>query len=295
MFKFHRSTYYCWKRRSTGTGWRCCARASGDAEVAEPAARRLSRSGCSPSRSAIPAWAAADRQRPCSGAAGEGSSSAERCLALPAPARPEYPRQTALARRWLRAPYEPPRQPEPEPHVEVERPGELVGMDCFYVGRLSGTKGSVWQLTAIDVPSSFAWTELVGCPGQPERGADLEARGRVAPTSRPAGGSSASSATTGRVPRPLFRATRAPRRPPHPDPRRPPPDQRPVEALHQTILEECWRPAFARYLHPRFTGLRRDLERYLAFYNHDRAHHGRLTSGRIPADIVYGARKMESR
>ncbi len=24
-----------------------------------------------------------------------------------------------------------------------------------------------------------------------------------------------------------------------------------VEALHRTILEECWRPAFARYLHVR--------------------------------------------
>jgi hypothetical protein len=23
-----------------------------------------------------------------------------------------------------------------------------------------------------------------------------------------------------------------------------------VEALHRTILEECWRPSFARYLHP---------------------------------------------
>src|SRR6266702_5158053 len=37
-----------------------------------------------------------------------------------------------------RAPYEPPRQPAPEPHIEVERPGELVGFDCFYVGRLKG-------------------------------------------------------------------------------------------------------------------------------------------------------------
>lgn len=41
------------------------------------------------------------------------------------------------------------------------------------------------------------------------------------------------------------------------------------EALHKTILEECWRPAFARYLDPRFTGLRRELERYLTFYDHD--------------------------
>jgi transposase InsO family protein len=68
-----------------------------------------------------------------------------------------------------------------------------------------------------------------------------------------------------------------------------------VEALHKTILDECWRPAFARYIFPRYTGLRRELETYLRFYNTDRAHHGRLTRGRIPADIVYGARKMEAR
>jgi hypothetical protein len=34
---------------------------------------------------------------------------------------------------------------------------------------------------------------------------------------------------------------------------------------------------------------------YLAYYNTDRVHHGRLTQGRIAADIVYGARKMEAR
>ena len=68
-----------------------------------------------------------------------------------------------------------------------------------------------------------------------------------------------------------------------------------VEALHKTILEECWRPAFARYLYLRFHGLRRELDRYLAYYNFDRVHTGRLTRGRIPADIVYGARKMEAR
>ena len=68
-----------------------------------------------------------------------------------------------------------------------------------------------------------------------------------------------------------------------------------VEALHKTILDECWRPAFARYLYPRLSGLRRELDTYLEFYNHDRVHHGRLTRGQIPADIVYRARKMEAR
>ena len=67
-----------------------------------------------------------------------------------------------------------------------------------------------------------------------------------------------------------------------------------VEALHRLILEECWRPAFARYLYPRYTGLRRELDHYLREYNTDRVHHGRLTNGRILADIVYGARKMKA-
>jgi transposase InsO family protein len=64
-----------------------------------------------------------------------------------------------------------------------------------------------------------------------------------------------------------------------------------VEALHKTILDECWRPAFARYLYPRYTGLRRELDTYLHYDNHDRIHHGRLTRGRIPADIVHGAQR----
>ena len=68
-----------------------------------------------------------------------------------------------------------------------------------------------------------------------------------------------------------------------------------VERLHRTILEECWRPSFARYLQVRYRGLQRDLEAYLDYYNHDRAHTGRTTRGRPPADLVYGARKMESR
>jgi transposase InsO family protein len=198
-----------------------------------------------------------------------------------------------------RAPYEPPREPAPEPHIDVERPGELVGMDCFYVGRLRGTEGAVWQLTAIDVCSSFAWAELVVCrEGNPTAKQTSKLARRVARELKAAGWRlERVLCDNGNEFRgPLFHA---------------PPEQlgarvthihagRPqtnghVEALHKTILDECWRPAFARYLYPRLTGLRRELERYLAFYNLDRIHHGRLTRGRIPAEIVYGARKMESR
>ena len=198
------------------------------------------------------------------------------------------------------APYEPPREPAPERHIDVERPGELVGIDCFYVGRLSGTNGAIWQLTAIDVYSSFAWAELVICPQrQPDREADHQARPPRRP--RPQGRRLAARARAlrqrQRVPRPRRSAQTLERlgaRHTRIHAGRPQTNGH-VEALHKTILDECWRPAFARYLYPRYTGLRRELDTYLHFYNHDRVHHGRLTRGQIPADIVYGAHKMEPR
>src|SRR5215217_2751705 len=68
-----------------------------------------------------------------------------------------------------------------------------------------------------------------------------------------------------------------------------------VERLHRTILEECWRPAFARFLYLRYRGLQRELDAYLTLYNHHRAHTGRITNGRYPSQLVYGAHKMEPR
>ena len=64
--------------------------------------------------------------------------------------------------------------------------------------------------------------------------------------------------------------------------------------MQLTILEECWRASFARSLVPKLTALRRDLDEYLTYYNTDRAHTGRNTNGRVPAEIVYGARKMRA-
>ena len=65
--------------------------------------------------------------------------------------------------------------------------------------------------------------------------------------------------------------------------------------VQRTILEECWRPSFARALVPRYTALKRDLEAYLNYYNYERAHTGRRNLGRTPAELVYGARKMRPR
>ena len=191
------------------------------------------------------------------------------------------------------------REPEPEPRVESSRPGELVGIDCFFVGRLHGTRGPVWQITACDTYSSPAWADLVVCKGGAptveqtsalakrvarelgEAGWRLE---RVLTDNgnefgrRSFGGQMAGAG----IAHTQIRAGR-------------PQTNGHVERLHRTILEECWRPSFARYLQVRFSGLRRDLAAYLDYYNHERAHTGKNTRGRPPADLVYGARKMEPR
>jgi transposase InsO family protein len=197
------------------------------------------------------------------------------------------------------APYQPPREVEPERHVEADRPGELVCIDCFFVGRLSGTKGSVWQLTAIDVASAYAWAELVSCPHGNPTGAQTSKLARQVAAELAAAGwrlERVLSDNGGEFRSTDFRSTldqlgvrhtliRAGR----------PQTNGHVEALHRLILEECWRPAFARYLHVRFTGLKRDLAAYIHDYNSERVHHGRLTRGRIPADIVYAANKVKTR
>jgi hypothetical protein len=198
------------------------------------------------------------------------------------------------------APSQPPREPEPERRVEAERPGELVGVDCFFVGRLSGTKGTVWQLTAIDVASSFAWTELVSCPrGNPTGLQTSRLARRVCAELQVAGWRLERVLTDNRRRvslTPLRRNTRRARRPAHADPRRPATDQRTrrsaASANPRRVLATCLR---SLPIHVRFTGLKRDLAHYVDDYNFHRVHNGRLTQGRIPADIVYGARKVRTR
>jgi transposase InsO family protein len=198
-----------------------------------------------------------------------------------------------------RAPYEPPRDPGPEPHITTTRPGELVGIDCFFVGRLSDTKGAVWQITAIDTYSSYAWTDLVRCKtAGPTTQHTIPLANRVAAELAAAGwqlervltdnGNEFRGLPFGQAITALgarhsrIRAGR-------------PQTNGHVERLHRTILEECWRPAFARFHFPGYTGLKRHLDAYLTYYNHHRAHTGKTTAGQCPADLVYGARKMQPR
>ena len=187
---------------------------------------------------------------------------------------------------------------EPERHLEAETPGELVQFDCFTVGRLSGTKGRVWQYTAIDVASGYTWADLHATPHNPDARftstllrrvhRELVAAGWQLERITTDNGSEFRSRT--------FRETAAElgirHRFIHAGRLQ---SNGCVERVQRTVLEECWRRSFARSLVPKLTALARDLEAYLHYYNEDRVHLGRLTKGRIPADIVFAANKISAK
>ena len=205
-------------------------------------------------------------------------------------------KRLSLIAGYAAAPEPSPRQRPIERHLEVERPGQLVQVDCFRIGRLSDTRGVVWQYTAIDVGSAYGWAELHVTPHNPSAGRVSRLVTRVAQDLKRFGwkleavlsdnGSEFRASTVNETIAALgaqHRFIRSGR----------PQTNGCVERFQGTILEECWKPAFARALIPAFTGLRADLRQYLAYYNHDRAHTGRWTKGRTPAQVI-GANKIWS-
>ena len=214
VFGIHRSTYYVWKRRVERHGL----------EILRPRERRRPRmpqpavAVCRAADRRVRARpsrlrAEADRERASRRSAGAGSSSSHngvwRCLR-------RHGLNTRAKRLSLVAGYAAPYQPPREPAAGAARRGGAAGRagrDRLLLRRPARRdERSVWQLTAIDVASSFAWAELVSCPQrQPDRRADLEARPpRLRrPRTRPAGSSSACSPTTAASSAPTTSARRS--------------------------------------------------------------------------------------
>jgi len=173
-------------------------------------------------------------------------------------------------------------------HIEAEEPGELVGVDCFFIGHLKGV-GRVWQVTACDTASSFTWARIF--LGEPRAAVtaeflrfvadDLDRAGWALQRVLTDGGSEFKGAFT-RTCRALpVRITRT--KPRHPF------TNGFVERVQGTILHEHWRVEFRRRYFTCVGQLERSLRGYLYLYNYDRPHRGYRTRGRTPASIVWGA------
>jgi transposase InsO family protein len=190
----------------------------------------------------------------------------------------------------------PPRSKRRTGRLAADKPGDLVQLDCFHIGRLKETRlgvakkpGVVWQYTAIDVASSFTWAQLHATAHNPSglhttalalRVAEDPARWgwqwRRASTDR---GNEFVDHRFGDTLGELGVAHRfiAPGRPQ---------SNGKVEQVQNTILQECWMPAFVTYTEPSITGLRHDLAEFLDDYNNERPHGGKWNNGKPPADII---------
>ena len=177
-----------------------------------------------------------------------------------------------------------------ERHVEASRPGELVCIDCFYVGKLKGV-GKVWQITACDAATSYGLARVFVLAQPTAQAAERFLRRVLVPHFREAGwpiervltdrGGEFKGAFDQACHDLGIRHTRT--QPRHAW------TNGFVERLQGTILHEHWRVEFRRRYFTRLPQLQRSLDGFLHFYNHERPHHGYRTRGRTPAEILLGA------
>jgi len=173
-------------------------------------------------------------------------------------------------------------------HLEAKAPGELVGVDTFYVGRLKGV-GPVWQFTATDVASSYTFCWLShGRDGERSATfADLllahygDLRVPLLRMLTDNGSEYISRRFRDRLAALGIEHTRI-------KPGRPATNGH-VERFHGTVLHEFYRVAFRRRYYRTLAELQADLASFVGWYNHRRTHSGRRLRGRTPATIFSNA------
>lgn len=181
--------------------------------------------------------------------------------------------------------------------LDAEIPGDLVQFDCFYVGSFKetrfgankGDKGKIWQYTAIDVASSWTWVELAASRNNPSPVVASHLAHRVAAdlTRWEWDWKQASTDNGNEFVSQLFCDTLAEHDVTH---RRikagRPQSNGKVERVQGTFLQEFYQPTLIGYVQPSITGLRRDLNEYVHYYNWNRPHRGKWNKGKTPAETI---------
>jgi len=185
----------------------------------------------------------------------------------------------------------------PMGHLDADVPGDLIQMDCLHIGSFKAStigrdkhaKGQIWQYSAIDVASSYTWATIHMTSHNPDPVLTSKLAHTVAADLTKWGWNwDAVSTDNGNEFRSkLFRDTvegldvehrfiHAGR----------PQSNGKVERVQGTMIQELYQPTLIGYVEPSITGLRRDLEAYLKYYNHKRRHRGRWNKGATPASII---------
>lgn len=182
------------------------------------------------------------------------------------------------------------RQRSKSRHIQADDPGELVCIDTFYIGCLKGI-GRIYQMTACDAATSFAWAKLY---------TDKSARSAVdflEHIREYSHGATVSNVLTDngkeftthwaskkhRFENALkdygieHRYTKV----------KHPWTNGFAERLNRTILEEFYQVALRKKLYIGIQDLQVDLDKFIEFYNFNRPHQGYRLKGSTPAEKFF--------
>jgi transposase InsO family protein len=166
------------------------------------------------------------------------------------------------------------------------RPGDLVALDSFFIGKLKGV-GPVWQLTAVDTATRWAVCEVFLGPSNAEIAARFVDR-TIRKLKRLGVTVTGVLSDNG----PEFTGTRFTSHLAdlgivhHRTPPRSPNHNAVCERFQGTALQECWRPAFHRRRFDRLTQLRAEIDSWLVTYNTHRPNKSDFMRGRTPRQVL---------
>jgi transposase InsO family protein len=174
------------------------------------------------------------------------------------------------------------------------RPGDLVALDSFYIGNLKGV-GKVYQLTAIDTATRWAFVMIIG--GTPNGKITANFLGQVIRRYRRLGVTVRAVLTDNG---PEYRAgafteALAAKEIAHQRiPARSPNHNAVCERFQGTALQECWRPAFHRRRFSTVRQLQSEIDSWLVHYNTRRRNHSDYMHGRTPLEMLDNHRKRKA-
>jgi transposase InsO family protein len=180
--------------------------------------------------------------------------------------------------------------------IETAHPGYLGSQDTFYVGTLKGV-GRIYQQTFVDTYSKWAAAKLYTTK-TPITAADL-LNDRVLPFFEEQGMGMIRILTDrgteycGKPETHDYQLYLALNEIEHTKTKAHHPQTNGIcERFHKTILQEFYQVAFRRKIYRSLEELQADLDDWLAYYNNDRTHQGKMCCGRTPMQTLIDGKEV---
>lgn len=180
--------------------------------------------------------------------------------------------------------------------IETAHPGYLGSQDTFYVGNMKGV-GRIYQQTFVDTYAKVAFAKLYTTK-TPITAADL-LNDRVLPFFAAEGVAVLRILTDrgtefcGRVDQHDFEPYLAVNDIDHTKTKAQSPQTNGIcERFHKTVLNEFYQVAFRKKIYTTLEELQSDLDAWIAYYNNDRTHQGKMCCGRTPMVTFEGGKQI---